>query len=384
MPYSKSGNPLLSLALQPRILPPESVIFGHSSTMAAVRQNVEKVKGSNVPILIQGESGTGKEIVANFLHEHSPWSNGAFVKVSCPAIPGTLLESELFGYEKGAFTGAEGSKPGRVELAHRGTLFLDEIGELDSGLQAKLLQVLQDGQFSRIGSQEDKRVEVRVVCATNRRLDREVFAGSFRRDLFYRINVVRFELEPLRRRREDIPDLVDYFLESHSAALKTKVRPLSPQVMRLFEAYDWPGNIRQLENLVKRYVILGTEEALSVDLLDQPLTSLNHGVLENGSVAGKLAAGLVDEPTNHVDSDILKGKPISLKKLTDQAVMDLERRLILKALQAHQWSRKEAARALSISYRSLLSKMRQAGLPSRNGNGGARSSPREHAAETAA
>ena len=189
------------------ILPPEVIIFGRSEMMLAVRQKAQKVAGANVPVLICGESGTGKELVAKLLHVRSPWGDGPFVKVHCPAIPGTLLESELFGYEKGAFTGAYGTKPGRVELAHRGTLFLDEIAELDPMLQAKLLQLLQDGQFSRIGAREDKRVEVRVVCATNRRLEEEMKSGAFRADLFYRINVVNMQLSPLRERPGDIPDL---------------------------------------------------------------------------------------------------------------------------------------------------------------------------------
>src|SRR5271167_1671418 len=186
-------------------LPPEEVIFGQSEAMRAIRQRVEKLAGANIPVLIQGESGTGKELIARMIHLHSPWASGPLVKVNCPAIPGTLLESELFGYEKGAFTGANGSKPGRVEMAHRGTLFLDEISELDPTLQAKLLQLLQDGQFSRIGSQEDTKVEVRVVSATNRELRQEIDAGHFRNDLFYRIAAMVIHLPALRDRGEDIP-----------------------------------------------------------------------------------------------------------------------------------------------------------------------------------
>ena len=172
--------------------------------MQSLRDRMDKVASANVPVLIQGESGTGKDIIARMIHGLSPWRTGPFVKVNCPAIPGTLLESELFGYEKGAFTGAYGAKPGRVEMAHRGTLFLDEISELDLGLQSKLLQLLQDGQFCRIGAQEDKRVEVRVVCATNRVLENEIESGTFRQDLFYRINVVNLHMPPLRERSGNI------------------------------------------------------------------------------------------------------------------------------------------------------------------------------------
>ena len=196
-------------------MPPESVVFGQSVPMREIRSRLERLAGANVAVLIHGESGTGKELIAALLHRQSPWANGPFVKVSCPAIPGTLIESELFGYEKGAFTGANGSKPGRVEMAHRGTLFLDEIGELELGLQAKLLQLLQDGQFCKIGAQADKKVEVRVVCATNRNLEEEIAAGTFRQDLYYRINVVNLLLPPLRERAADLPQLISYFIESY-------------------------------------------------------------------------------------------------------------------------------------------------------------------------
>src|SRR5246500_2975624 len=248
-------------------IPPESIIFGHSEAMQALRARMDKVASANVPVLIQGESGTGKDIIARMIHARSPWRTGPFVKVNCPAIPGTLLESELFGYEKGAFTGAYGSKPGRVELAHRGSLFLDEISELDLALQSKLLQLLQDGQFCRIGAQEAKQVEVRVVCATNRRLEEEIETGTIRQDLFYRINVVNLHLPPLRERRGDIEDLVAYFLEYYNRKYNCRARALTPDLMMVLQKYHWPGNIRELENLIKRYVILGSEEVISGDLV---------------------------------------------------------------------------------------------------------------------
>jgi two-component system response regulator AtoC len=321
-------------------LPPEDVVFGHSELMRSVRQKIEKLAGTNVPVLIHGESGTGKEILAKLVHKLSPWQEGPFVKVNCPAIPGTLLESELFGYEKGAFTGAYGSKPGRVELANRGTLFLDEISELEPALQAKLLQLLQDGQFCRIGAQEDRRVEVRVVCATNRQLEHEIDAGTFRQDLYYRINVLNIHVPPLRERRGDIPALIDYFLSSFSAAYNLSAPPLSSQVMELLQRYDWPGNIRELENLIKRYVILGSEDAITADLT-------NHAQV-------------------HFNPGIAQGDTVPLKEMTRRAVLDLERKVILQVLQANHWNRKQAARKLKISYRALLYKIRQAGLPSRS------------------
>jgi two-component system response regulator AtoC len=259
------------------------------------------------------------------------------VKVNCPAIPGTLLESELFGYEKGAFTGAYGSKPGRVEMAHRGTLFLDEISELDAALQSKLLQLLQDGQFCRIGAQEDKKVEVRVVCATNRKLEEEIQNGTFREDLFYRINVVNISLPSLRERRGDIPDLANYFLDFYNRKYNCRAKALSPELMGVLEKYHWPGNIRELENLIKRYVILGNEDAITNDLVAR-------------------------EP-QYLTPEINFDGPISLKKITRQAVHDLEKKVILKVLQNHHWNRKQAARTLGISYRALLYKIREAGLP---------------------
>ena len=330
-------NSVSSLVQSLGEIPPDAVVFGSSEAMRSLRNRLDKLASANVPVLIQGESGTGKDIIARMIHGLSPWKSGPFVKINCPAIPGTLLESELFGYEKGAFTGAYGSKPGRVEQAHRGTLFLDEISELDLALQSKLLQLLQDGQFCRIGAQEDKKVEVRVVCATNRQLEAEIANGTFREDLFYRINVVNLHLPPLRERRGDIDDLVSYFLDYYNRKYNCRAHPLSADLMAALHKYHWPGNIRELENMIKRYVILGAEEVISGDL--------------------------VAREQEYFNPDIILDGPISLKKLTRAATRELERKVILKVLQAHHWNRKQAARALSISYRALLYKIRDAGLP---------------------
>src|SRR5947199_1340647 len=230
-------NSVSSLVQSLGEIPPEAVVFGYSDTMQALRDRLSKVAAANVPVLIHGESGTGKDIIARLVHSLSPWKSGPFVKVNCPAIPGTLLESALFGYERGAVTGAYGSKPGRVEMAHRGTLFLDEISELDMPLQSKLLQLLQDGQFCRIGAQADKKVEVRIVCATNRKLEEEIQNGTFRQDLYYRINVVNLYLPPLRERRADVPDLASYFLEYYNRKYNCRARQLSSELIRLLEKY---------------------------------------------------------------------------------------------------------------------------------------------------
>ncbi len=325
----------------PEIMPPDDVIFGRSPTMRALRQKVEKIATANVPVLLEGESGTGKDIIARLIHKLSPWSGGPWVKVNCPAIPGTLLESELFGYERGAFTGAYESKPGRVEHASRGTLFLDEISELEANLQSKLLQVLQDGQFFRIGAQEDRRVEARVVCSTNRKLEHEVETGKFRQDLFYRINVVSVHLPPLRERACDLEHLSNYFLEFYNEKYNCRMHPLSSQTMAAMTSYSWPGNIRELENLIRRYVILGSEEFIASDIARTPRPDL-------------------------LDLDLVLEGPISLKKLTRQATRQLEHKVILKVLEANNWNRKRTARALGISYRALLYKMSDAKLPGRS------------------
>ena len=322
-------------------LPAEEVIFGCSSAMAAVRQRVSKVAGATVPVLIEGESGTGKEILAKFIHNRSLLQTGPFVKVSCAAIPGTLLESELFGYQKGAFSGAYASKPGRVEMAHRGTLFLDEVAELDPSLQAKLLQVLQDGQFCRIGGQGDRKIEARVICATNRNIEQEIAAGRFRQDLFYRINVIHLSMPRLRDRREDIPALMDFLLVEYNRRFGRSAGAPAQATMRLLQEYDWPGNIRELENWIARYVLLGAEEAPTTVPFERSSFRLPLEVSPDGS--------------------------IPLKRLTKEAALEVERVLILKVLQANRWNRRRTAEVLKISYRALIYKIRQAGLPSKGG-----------------
>jgi two-component system response regulator AtoC len=295
--------------------------------------------------LITGESGTGKDIIARLLHLYSPWANGPFVKVNCPAIPESLLESELFGYERGAFTGAMGTKPGRVELAHRGTLFLDEISELAPGLQAKLLQLMQDGQFSRIGAQEDTKVEVRVVSATNRELHREIEDGNFRHDLFYRIAAMTLHLPALRERAVDIPLICEYLLQYYNDKLNGRAPMLRPALLVKMQRYPWPGNVRQLENLIKRYVVMGTDDVILSELLQ----TSERDTLPELTFEG----------------------PVSLKKLTRQTVRKVEGRIILSALHANNWNRKKAARALGISYRALLYKLKEVGVPQRRASASA-------------
>jgi two-component system, NtrC family, response regulator AtoC len=320
-------------------MPPESIIFGDSLAMREVRRQLPRIAANGVPVLIYGESGTGKEIIANLIHGNSPFAASPFIKVNCPAIPGMLLESELFGYEKGAFTGAYSPKPGRVELAKGGTLFLDEISEMDVSLQSKLLQFLQDGHFSRIGGQGSRRIEVRTICATNRNLEAQVENGTFRQDLFYRINVISIRLPALRERAADIPGLSSYFLKLYNELYNCSARPLSANAVGALMDYSWPGNVRQLENVMKRYAIFGTEDAIFAEM-HQP-----------------------DSPT-FVPVFTLDGAT-SLKKITRDAVRDLERHIIMQSLQASNWNRKRAARLLSISYRALLYKIKNAGISPR-------------------
>jgi two-component system response regulator AtoC len=324
-------------ALSPN-LPPMDILFGKTAAMQAVRNKIERVAETDVPVLIQGESGTGKEICVQLLHALSLRSRGSLVKVSCPAIPHSLLETELFGYEKGAFTGAMSTKLGRVEQAHQGTLFLDEVGSLDLNVQSKLLQVLQDGTFVRVGGHDARSIATRLVSAANGDLRNQVEAGSFRLDFLFRINAVTINLPPLRERIADLPVLIDYFIEHYSRIFHHTPELLSKSAVRLMQNYHWPGNIRQLENLIRSYVLIGSEEALVAELMPE-------------------------QPRGGITTEIDLSEPISLKNITRQATHDLERQIILKVLQANSWNRQKTAKWLQISYRSLLYKLSEAGMP---------------------
>src|SRR5437867_12181332 len=234
----------------------DNLLVGNSERMAEVRDLIDRVADTDVIVLLRGESGTGKELVARALYASSLRRDKPFVKVNCAALPTELLESELFGFERGAFTGAIQQKPGKFEFANHGTMFLDEIGDMSFPLQAKLLQVLQDGEFARLGGRHDVRVDVRVLAATNRDLESAVAEGQFREDLFFRLNVVCITLPPLRQRRDEIPALTQYFLRRYSEHYNKPSLALATDTLRLFAEYDWPGNVRELENLIKRMVIL--------------------------------------------------------------------------------------------------------------------------------
>jgi two-component system response regulator AtoC len=321
-------------------LVPDEVLFGQSRTMAEIRARAARICRTNIPILICGEGGTGKEALARWVHANSEYTAGEFVKVNCAAIPGTLLESELFGYEKGAFTGANNVKPGRVEMAHRGTLFLDEIADLDLSLQSKLLHFLQDGTFSRIGDHSERKVDARLTCATNKDLDHEVQAGRFREDLYHRIHVFRLKLPALRERREDIPLLAEFFRKQFEKQFEMKAEVFPPEMLEYLKNLAWAGNIRELSNGVARYVLLGPEAAIYQE------RTARHG-----------RAGV-----SHLGNG---NGSVTLKRISKDAIKEMEKNVILETLRANQWNRRKTAQALKISYRALIYKIRDAGLVSR-------------------
>ncbi len=322
----------------------ERQLVSISTAMRRARELVDRIADTDVPVLLLGESGTGKEMIAREIHGKSRRRGHPFIKVNCAALPAELLESELFGHERGAFTGATAEKPGKFELADGGTIFLDEIGEMAVRLQAKLLQVLQDEEFFRVGGKRSVRVDARVVVATNRNLEREIESGNFREDLFYRLNVVAIRLAPLRERREDIAPLVDYFLRKYSRRYPQGLSELPREVLDAFASYDWPGNVRELENMVRRLVVLR-----------DPVLVLDE--LKGGTRAAEAPAAPKDEtgaPTPPAE--------ISLKEIGKRAAREAERAAILEMLQRTAWNKRRAATRLRISYKALLYKIRESGI----------------------
>jgi len=353
-------------------------LLGTSVPMREVRELIERVADTDVTVLIRGESGTGKELVARAVHAASPRRDRTFVKVNCAALPTELLESELFGFERGAFTGAIQQKPGKFEFANHGTMFLDEISEMGPPLQSKLLQVLQDGEFARLGGRQDVRVDVRVVCATNRDLERAVAYGQFREDLFFRLNVVCITLPPLRQRRDEISPLTEYFLRHYSEHYNKPPLALATDTLRLFHEYEWPGNVRELENLVKRMVILGTDAPIRLEVADAIAgRDLRVGpipAIENAAAAAAAPAAFMTPspaapaagaavPVAAIGREEAPAVPVgSLKDIGRSAARIAERELIARTLQQTRWNRREAAEILGISYKALLYKIKEAEL----------------------
>ena len=313
-------------------------IIGSTPAMRDIYRLIEKVAPSPTTVLVTGESGTGKELVARALHEHSPRKDEAFIQINCGAIPENLFEAELFGYERGAFTGAVQSKPGRFELAHGGTLFLDEVAELPKDMQVKLLRALQDQLIDRVGGLQPIKIDVRVVAATNMDLHQAVKEGRFREDLFYRLNVIPIHLPPLSERVDDIPLLVEHFLETFNGRLDKSIRKLEPGAMAVLLEHSWPGNIRELENLMERSVLLIDRESIRTE--DLP------GLRSSGATA----------QTGEEFEDL------DLKEYVRVHTVKLERRRIQRALEAEDGNVTRASRRLGISRKSLQTKMKDYGL----------------------
>lgn len=325
--------------IDPADLPGEAVIFGSTAAMREIRSVIDCVLSSDLPVLIQGESGTGKEVVARFLHSRSNRREAPFVRMSCAAVPVNLLESELFGREKGACGRAHEDRQGLIEVAHGGTLFLDEIGDLPWEMQGDLIHLLRDGSYTRVGGSQTLRGNTRIICAANCDLQSAVEAGSFRADLFRRIDVVSLHLSALRERKNDIPQLCEYLLQKLARRFGRNVPQLSPGTIQRLKQWDWPGNLRELENWVARVIILGDEGALD----------------------------------SHFRRQVAVANESDYRKLRFRAMNGVSRRsrpvvpstLILKVLQANRGSRKKTAEELRMSYRSLLCRLRESGLPRR-------------------
>jgi PAS domain S-box-containing protein len=315
---------------------PNPIFRSKSPSMEQLLAMLPAVSDSTSSILIQGETGTGKEVLARAIHALSPRKDGPFVAVNCGAIPESLLESELFGYKKGAFTGADRDKPGRFALAEGGTLFLDEIGDISPALQVKLLRVLQEREYEPLGGTKPVRADVRLVSATNADLARLIAEGKFRRDLFYRINVINLTLPPLKERKEDIPDLALGFLASFATKMNKKIDGFAPEVFSRFYAYDWPGNIRELENVVERMVVLAGDSIIGRESLPSELAAQAVAVKE-------ALAGTGQE---------------KVAQVRDGA----ERDCIVAALDAHGWKRTETACALGMDKSTLWRKMKKLGI----------------------
>ena len=316
-----------------------TAILGTSAEIQYIRDLIDKIADTDSTVLILGESGTGKELVARALHYGSTRSKKPFVPINCGAIPEDLLESELFGYEKGAFTGAIATKIGRFEAADQGTVFLDEIGDMSPGLQVKILRVLQEKEFERVGGRNTIKVDVRVVAATNQDLEKAVEEKKFRNDLYYRLNVIPIHLPPLRDRKEDIPLLVEHFIEKMEKRKKKSIKGVSSEALRSFEAHEWPGNIRELENLMERLIVL-KEEGSFITPKDLP-DKIRQ--LKNTSAASQMAL-----PPNGIDFN--------------EAVDNYERELIVSALQKVNGIKKKAAEYLNLNRTTLIEKMKRKGL----------------------
>jgi two-component system response regulator AtoC len=348
------------------------LFWGSSPQMRAIAAMIEQVADSDVTVLIRGESGVGKELVSRAIHERSTRKDRPFVKVNCAALPSELLESELFGHEKGAFTGAATTRIGKFEQADTGTIMMDEIGEMKPALQAKLLHVLQDGEFTKLGSNKRVTVDVRVIAATNRDLEVMLRRGEFREDLYYRLKVIEFTVPPLRERRDEIQHLTDFFVAKYARRYNRPARPVSDELRRLFLEYEWPGNIRELENMIKRIVILQDEQLVMREIRRVPAPAYVAATAGAVTAPPQLSAPVrsipFPPPEPEVEAepepadDPSPAEPKSLADVAKAASLKAERAAIDQTLRQVHWNRRKAAQQLGVSYKTLLNKIKECGI----------------------
>jgi two-component system response regulator AtoC len=362
----------------------DRAVWGNSEKMRAIATVIEQVADSDVTVLIRGESGVGKELVSRAIHQRSTRRNRPFVKVNCAALPAELLESELFGHERGAFTGAATTRIGKFEQADGGTLMLDEIGEMKPALQAKLLHVLQDAEFTKLGSNKRIQVDVRIVAATNRDLEKMMTSGDFREDLYYRLKVIELTVPALRERPDEIPTLTDFFVARYSRKYNRPARPISDELRQLFAQYEWPGNIRELENMIKRIVILQDEQLVVREIqrnmqraaaapalaVPAPVPLAAVAVAAAGAMpvgvpmgAAPFAPGPDAELEDGSDeAEAPEETGGSLAAVAKAAAMKAERAAIEQTLRQVHWNRRKAAQILGVSYKTLLNKIKECGI----------------------
>jgi two-component system response regulator AtoC len=362
----------------------DRAVWGNSEKMRGIAQVIEQVADSDVGVLIRGESGVGKELVSRAIHQRSTRRNRPFVKVNCAALPAELLESELFGHERGAFTGAATTRIGKFEQADGGTLMLDEIGEMKPALQAKLLHVLQDAEFTKLGSNKRIQVDVRIVAATNRDLEKMMESGDFREDLYYRLKVIELTVPALRERPDEIPTLTDFFVARYSRKYNRPARPISEELRQLFAQYEWPGNIRELENMIKRVVIL-QDEQLVVREIQRNMQRVAAAAAPALAHAGMPLAAVAAAGAGAIPMGMPMGSPFapaaepdaeeggeeaeapeetggSLASVAKAAAMKAERAAIEQTLRQVHWNRRKAAQILGVSYKTLLNKIKECGI----------------------
>jgi two-component system, NtrC family, response regulator AtoC len=330
-------------------------IIGVSDNIQRIRELVEHVAHTGFNTMIFGESGVGKEVIAQNLYQRSPRVGKPFVKINCAALPEGLLESELFGYERGAFTGAEHKRKGKFQLAHGGVLLLDEIGDMSLILQAKLLHVLQSGEFAPLGSDKDVKTDTWVIAATNHDLKQDINEGKFREDLYYRLNIISIYLTPLRERREDIPHLIDYYVKEYASQLggANVVERPKPAIIEKLMEYHWPGNVRELQNVLKRMLVLGDSEKLVAELFDNRSDNKSNGHISQRLTGGGNGWHFLDIG----NKDLIENNSFSLKAAKKKAVDKVEKEIIAYVLAKTDWNRSKAAKILKVSYKTLLNKI---------------------------